>query len=61
MNLFFDQIPGFISGILVTIIGGYFLSILIKRKDRKHDDQRNKNEFFNIKKQVTSHCPQAKR
>ena len=56
MNLFFDQIPGFVSGILVTIIGGYFSSILIKRKDRKQDDQKNKNEFFNIKKQVIEEC-----
>lgn len=56
MNLLFDQIPGFISGMLVTIIGGYFLSILIKRKDRKHDDQKNKNEFNNIKKQVIEEC-----
>lgn len=40
MTLFFDQIPGFVSGMLVTIIGGYFLSILIKRKERKHSDQK---------------------
>ncbi len=56
MNLLVDQIPGFVSGILVTIIGGYILWILIKFKDQKQEDQKNKDEFFNIKKQVIEEC-----
>ncbi len=56
IDLILNQIPGFVSGILVTVLGGYILFILTKCKDRECEDQKNKNDFVIIKKRVIEEC-----
>jgi hypothetical protein len=56
IDLILNQIPGFVSGVLVTVVGGYLLFMLTKRKDRECEDQKNKNDFLILKKRVIEEC-----
>lgn len=56
IDLILSQIPGFVSGVLVTVVGGYLLFMLTKRKDRECEDQKNKNDFLILKKRVIEEC-----
>lgn len=56
IDLILNQIPGFVSGVLVTVVGGYLLFMLTKRKDRECEDQKNNNDFLILKKRVIEEC-----
>lgn len=56
IDLILNQIPGFVSGVLVTVVGGYLLFMLTKRKDRECENQKNKDDFLILKKRVIEEC-----
>jgi hypothetical protein len=56
IDLILNQIPGFVSGVLVTVFGGYLLFMLTKRKERECENQKNKNDFLILKKRVIEEC-----